>query len=55
MLVKKSLKIILDHVIYIYYLIYIKKDKITIFILIDFSNKVNAMTSFYAKKLGFQT
>ena len=47
--------IVLDRVPCIYYPVQFQKDKATIWALIDFGNKVNAMTPAYAKQLGFQT
>ena len=44
----------LIHVFCIHYSIWFQKNKGTIYTLIDFGSKVNAMLSVYAKKLGLQ-
>ena len=48
--------IVLDWLPYIQYRLQFRKDQgATIWVLIDSSSKVNAMTPFYAKQLGFRT
>ena len=48
-------EVILDWVFCIHYLVQFRKDKETIWALIDSSSEVNAMTSAHAKKLSFRT
>lgn len=45
--------LILEHIPNIYYLLYFKKDQAKVQTLINFSNKINAMTPANTKKLGF--
>lgn len=42
------------HVSYIYYLIWLKKKLTKIQALLDFSSKINAITSVYATKLSLK-
>ena len=49
---KKS--IILDHILYIYYLVHFQKNSNNIEVLLDSCSKINIMTFIYASKLGFQ-
>ena len=51
---KKTQKVILDRIFYIYFLMQFQIDKkATIWALIDFSSNVNIMTSAHAKRLSF--
>ena len=52
---KEAPEVILDWVPYIHYPIQFRKDKETIWALIDSGSEVNTMTPAYAKKLGLQT
>ena len=49
---KKDL--ILDHILYIYYLVYFWKGRNYIKTLIDLDSKINIITLIYTLKLGFQ-
>ena len=53
--IKGAPEVILDWVPSIHYPVQFRKDKEIIRALINFGNKVNAMTPAYTKKLGFQT
>ena len=52
---KEALEMIVDWVPCIHYLVQFRKDKETIWALIDSNNEVYAMTPAYAKKLGLRT
>ena len=52
---KKALKVILDQVSCIYYLVQFCQDKEIIQALINFGSEVNVMSLAYAKKLGLRT
>lgn len=39
---------------YIHYLVWFKKDQVEVQVLINSDNKINAMTTAYAAKLGFR-
>lgn len=49
----KKDKVVLKRVLYIYYLLYFQKNTIEIKALLDFGNKVNAITPAYILKLDF--
>lgn len=51
--VQDNSTMLLKYVLYIYYLIWFKKNQTKTQTLIDFSNNVNAITLVYLKKLGF--
>lgn len=46
--------LLLERILYIYYLVLFKKGQTNIKALINFNNEVNIMTSTYTKKLDFQ-
>lgn len=49
-----KLALLLKYILYMYYLVYFKKDLLKIQTLFDFDYVFNAITIAYAKKLGFQ-
>lgn len=44
----------LEHILYIYHLMWFKKNQVKVQALLDSGNKVNTMTSVYMAKLGFK-
>lgn len=46
--------LLLEHVLYIYYLIRFKKNQAESQALINYNNKINAMIPIYIKRLGVQ-
>lgn len=52
-LVHNNITLLLEHIVYIYYLICFGKNQVEIQAIINFGNKINSMTLVYIKKLGF--
>lgn len=57
LLITKSNKknVILEKILYIYYLFYFQKDTIKVKIIINSNNKINIIILVYIAKLGFKT